>query len=30
VRAGIHHIQYQDYGPEWNEWVASKRIRRAA
>ena len=27
VRAGIHHIQYQDYGPEWNEWVASKRIR---
>jgi hypothetical protein len=30
VRAGIHHIQYQDYGPEWNEWVASKRIRPAA
>ncbi|MFL5801498.1 MAG: agenet domain-containing protein [Roseiflexaceae bacterium] len=28
VLAGIHHIQYQDYGPEWNEWVASKRIRR--
>jgi hypothetical protein len=27
VRAGIHHIQYRDYGPEWNEWVASKRIR---
>jgi hypothetical protein len=27
VRAGIHHIQYQGYGPEWNEWVASKRIR---
>ena len=27
VRAGIHHIQYRDYGPEWNEWVALKRIR---
>lgn len=27
VQNGIHHIQYQDYGPEWNEWVASKRIR---
>jgi hypothetical protein len=30
VRAGIHHIQYRDYGPEWNEWVASKRIRLIA
>lgn len=30
VRSGIHHIQYQDYGPEWNEWVASKRIRPRA
>jgi hypothetical protein len=30
VRAGIHHIQYQEYGPEWNEWVASKRIRPIA
>jgi hypothetical protein len=30
ARAGIHHIQYQGYGPEWNEWVASKRIRRPA
>ena len=27
VRAGIHQIQYDDYGPEWNEWVASARIR---
>lgn len=27
VWSGIHHIQYQDYGPEWNEWVASKRLR---
>jgi hypothetical protein len=27
IRGGIHQIQYQDYGPEWNEWVASKRIR---
>jgi hypothetical protein len=30
ARAGIHHIQYRGYGPEWNEWVASKRIRSAA
>jgi hypothetical protein len=30
ARAGIHHIQYRDYGPEWNEWVASKRIRPVA
>jgi hypothetical protein len=30
VRAGIHHIQYQDYGPEWNEWVSTKRIRAAS
>jgi hypothetical protein len=27
ARAGIHHIQYLGYGPEWNEWVASKRLR---
>jgi hypothetical protein len=27
--SGIHQIQYDDYGPEWNEWVALKRIRRA-
>jgi hypothetical protein len=27
AHAGIHHIQYDEYGPEWNEWVASKRIR---
>lgn len=29
ARGGIHHIQYDGYGPEWNEWVASKRIRPA-
>ncbi|MEN9936130.1 MAG: hypothetical protein RLZZ387_2709 [Chloroflexota bacterium] len=27
VQGGAHHIQYNDYGPEWNEWVPSKRIR---
>lgn len=27
---GIHHIQYDEYGPEWNEWVASARIRPAS
>jgi hypothetical protein len=26
-RAGVHAISYEGYGPEWNEWVASKRIR---
>lgn len=30
VRAGIHYIQYEDHGPEWNEWVALKRIRPIA
>jgi hypothetical protein len=30
VRAGIHQIQYDGYGPEWNEWVALKRIRPIA
>jgi hypothetical protein len=25
--SGIHHIQYGGYGPEWNEWVALKRIK---
>jgi hypothetical protein len=29
VHSGIHLIQYQGYGPEWNEWVALKRIRQA-
>lgn len=29
VRSGIHQIKYDDYGPEWNEWVASERIRPA-
>ncbi|GAB4198902.1 MAG: hypothetical protein OHK0022_18660 [Roseiflexaceae bacterium] len=27
ARFGIHHIKYDDFGPEWNEWVALKRIR---
>lgn len=27
--SGIHYIQYDDSGPEWNEWVALKRIRLA-
>ena len=27
VRAGIHQIAYDGYGPEWREWVAAKRIR---
>jgi hypothetical protein len=27
--SGIHLIEYQDYGAEWNEWVALKRIRPA-
>jgi hypothetical protein len=26
-RAGIHQVAYEGQGPEWNEWVASKRIR---
>lgn len=26
-RAGVHQIAYDGQGPEWNEWVASKRIR---
>ena len=26
-RAGVHKIAYEGYGPEWNEWVSSKRIR---
>jgi Agenet domain/Caspase domain len=29
AHSGIHQIQYRDYGPEWNEWVALKRIRPA-
>lgn len=28
--SGIHQIQYEGYGPEWNEWVALKRIRLAS
>jgi hypothetical protein len=30
VRAGIHYIEYEEHGPEWNEWVALKRIRPIA
>lgn len=26
-RAGVHQVAYEGHGPEWNEWVASKRIR---
>ncbi|NTV63799.1 MAG: hypothetical protein HGA65_09715 [Oscillochloris sp.] len=26
-RAGVHQIAYEGYGPEFNEWVSSKRIR---
>jgi hypothetical protein len=26
-RAGVHYIAYEGYGPEFNEWVSSKRIR---
>lgn len=26
-RAGVHCIAYEGYGPEFNEWVSSKRIR---
>lgn len=30
VRSGIHHIHYSDYSSDWDEWVASKRIRAAS
>ena len=26
-RAGVHQIAYEGQGPEWNEWVSSRRIR---
>lgn len=26
-RAGVHCVAYEDYGPKFNEWVSSKRIR---
>jgi hypothetical protein len=26
-RGGVHYIQYDGEGEEWNEWVASRRIR---
>jgi len=28
LRGGVHYIKYDDDGDEWNEWVASKRIRK--
>lgn len=28
LRGGVHYIAYDDFGEEWNEWVASKRIRK--
>jgi Caspase domain/Agenet domain len=30
VRAGIHYVEYEGHGPEWNEWVALSRIRPIA
>jgi hypothetical protein len=27
IRLGVHHIHYDDFGPEWDEWVAHQRIR---
>ena len=29
VKDGIHLIHYTDYDSTWDEWVSSKRIRRA-
>lgn len=29
VKGGVHYISYDDYGSEWNEWVASDRIKRS-
>ncbi len=26
-RAGIHYVAYEGKSAEWNEWVASRRIR---
>lgn len=26
-RAGVHQVSYEGHGPEWNEWVSSKRMR---
>jgi len=26
-RRGVHHIRYDGFGPEWDEWVAKERIR---
>jgi hypothetical protein len=30
AHSGIHYIEYEGFGPEWNEWVALKRIRLVA
>jgi hypothetical protein len=30
VRAGIHYVEYEGFGPDWNEWVALSRIRPIA
>lgn len=30
VREGIHYIQYESLGPEWNEWAPLSRIRPLA
>jgi hypothetical protein len=30
VQRGVHYIQYDEFGSEWNEWVALKRIRQPA
>lgn len=27
VRSGIHHIQYDEWGEDWNEWVGPSRLR---
>ena len=29
VRGGVHYIAYDDYDAQWNEWVASGRMRAA-
>ena len=28
VQSGIHHIQYDDFDAEWNEWVGPSRMRK--
>jgi hypothetical protein len=29
VEHGLHHIRYDGFGPEWDEWVGAARIRAA-